>query len=156
MKKLGKRIFSLMLVLMLSVCGVLGYSSSSEAADVPTISITPLVTDSYNKQAFNVYVSVGGAQYNSNYGSGTLTVGDNRLVFNTNATVSLQVSAPYTNDNGGTRWVTKYLDSINAYYVTASLVGDDGALRQMAQNDRQQRRYSGLRRRLKCVGREEA
>jgi len=34
------------------------------------------------------------------------------------------------------------------------LVGDDSVLRKMAENDRRQKRYSGLRRRLKDGGEE--
>lgn len=129
MRKLSKRVFSFVLALVLCI-SVVGVSTNKVfAADVPTVTITPLVTDSVNKQAFEVSTTVD-AQYKAYYGDvlsgeGAVPEGTSTLNFDTNSEVKLEVFAPYINDNGATRYVTVRSTSINAYWVDVFCVTED-------------------------------
>ena len=104
MRKLSTRVFSFVLALMLCVSVVCGSANKVSAAEVPSLSISPLVTSSVNSQAFQVQVSA-----DATYGayidgalldSGTLTAGSHTLSFNTSGDVFLDVYITYTDENG--------------------------------------------------------
>lgn len=133
MKKLSKRVFSLILALTLCV-GIVGFNIEPvAAAERPEISIIPLTTDSYTKQAFEVYasaVSTWTAEGNGIvYGSGTIQANQTTIVeVATSDTFELKVKAAYTKDNGDTAYVSAYYDSINKYTVKASCINANGDL----------------------------
>lgn len=121
MKTLSKRIVSFALALILSL-GMLGANAVEVKAanGVPEISITPLVTESYDVQEFRVSVSVA-AFYTVNGGAEqSLAAGDHKLTFNTSDTVSLKVYAQ--GENG---WVSETTTSINTYTTSVTCVNEN-------------------------------
>ncbi len=121
MKTLSKRIVSFALALILSL-GMLGANAVEVKAanGVPEISITPLVTESYDVQEFRVSVSVA-AFYTVNGGAEqSLAAGDHKLTFNTADTVSLKVYAQ--GENG---WVSETTTSINTYTTSVTCVNEN-------------------------------
>lgn len=135
MKNLTKRIFSLALALIMCFGIVAVGAETVYAAEVPTVTITPLVTDSVNKQAFEVnipqqnetytlkealYSTDGGVNYAAMPETGNTT-----MTFDTSATINLKVVAKYANASGSIKNVVAEKTSINAYRVFVSFVTED-------------------------------
>ncbi len=123
MKNLTKRVFSLVLALIMCFGIVTVGAETVSAAEVPTVTITPLVTDSVNKQACEVTTNVE-AQYSATVGgaaigSGSIGVGTKTLEFASSDVVTLAVAAPASG-------VFAIADSTTAYWVDVTCVGDDG------------------------------
>ena len=120
MRSLSTRIFSLLLALVLCVSTVCVGGTKVSAAEVHTITITPLVTDSVNKQEFSVTTNVD-AEYSATVDgvqqTGTIAVGTQKLTFNSKNVVSLSV---YSDE----AFVTA--NSTTAYWLTVKCVADDG------------------------------
>ena len=130
MRKLSKRVFSLLLALILCVGFVCGNANRVSAAEVPSVSIAPLVTSSIDSQAFQVQTSVD-AQYEAYVGgaliaSGNVSAGTQTLSFASRDEVSLQVYAPYVDDNGVTKHVAARSTSTTAYWVDVYCVTENG------------------------------
>lgn len=135
MRSLKGKLMSFILTAVMVLGGLGMYSMPAQAAEVPTISITPQRTQSAKDQAFSVYVSAAG-EYEAYVGgevawSGFLGAGDNYLSFPTSDTVTLMVYVQYeSGDDGVLDWYLQQANSANAYYVTVSCVGDDGTFLQ--------------------------
>ena len=129
MKKITARVFTFVLALVMCICVSGVNANKALAAEVPTISITPLVTSSVNSQAFQVSTEVE-AQYEARYGSevarGTIPAGTSTVSFSTSEDVKLEVFAPYVNDSGSTKYVTVRSTSSNAYWVDVYCVTENG------------------------------
>ena len=131
MRSLSTRIFSLLLAFVLCFGMVSVSGTKVSAAEAPTITVTALVTDSMYVQEFEVVTSVE-ARYTARYGSevvkGTVAAGTQKLTFNTDSEVNLQVYTTYINDDGKQKNVSVYKTSSNAYWVTVSLVTEDNVV----------------------------
>lgn len=130
MKKLSLRVFSFVLALILCVSVISGTANKALAAEVPNVTIVPLVSQSIDVQSFEVNTTVD-AQYivyygNVKSGNGNISAGKQVLSFNTSSDVMLEVFAPYTDDNGDTQYVIVYSASSNAYWVEVLCVAENG------------------------------
>lgn len=134
MKRLSKRVFSLILALMLCV-GIVGARVENiSAAEIPTVEITALVADRPNVQVFSVYTSVE-AQYIARFKDGTsvegnLVAGTSPLTFESSDSVNLEVFAAYTKDDGKAGFVTQRLGSLTEYSVVVTCVTEEGEVLQ--------------------------
>ena len=128
MKKISVRVFTFVLALIMCIGVGSVNANKALAAEVPTITIAPLVTESVNQQAFQVYTEAD-AQYKAYYGggseSGSIPAGTKTLTFNTSDEVNLEVFASYVNDEGSTKYVTVRSTSINAYWAYVYFVAED-------------------------------
>ena len=136
MKGLKRKVISILLMLILTISGFAGYTLPAEAAEIPTISVSPQITNSYEEQVFIVYVSCEGGIYEARYGGTeieeTLAAGENTLSFPTSETVQLMVHAPYDSDGDQEldSWTHQPASSANAYYINVNCLGDDGQVLQ--------------------------
>ena len=129
MRKISVRVFTFVLALIMCIGVGSVNANKALAAEVPSITITPLVTNSVDQQAFQVSTAAD-AQYKASYGGtvieGSIPTGTQTLTFATREDVKLEVFAAYVNDEGSTKYVTVRSTSINAYWAYVYLVADDG------------------------------
>lgn len=131
MRNLTKRVFSLVLALVLCFGIVAVGAEPVSAAEVPTIDIVPLVTNSADVQSFEVTVSAP-ATYSATYDGRTdvvslETAGTHTISFNTRDDVRLTVEVPYDVDADGEPISKKArLTSINTYNTKVFCVDENG------------------------------
>ena len=136
MKKMKsiKKLTAFLTAFVMACSLLIGTAFSVSAEPMPSVSIIPQATYSYNQQSFLVTVDRNSTYRAYEYGSssyfteGSIPSGTSELTFNTSALVELRVYTPYTPDVGGTQNALTIGYSAQAYYLNVTGVGDDGVV----------------------------